>query len=237
MPFFFGRIIRRTAIVMAPDMLYNSNMLKKYLSGNASPQLIEYLKDYDLRFVDSQDIVSSGISDHADVFYCRLGCRDDAEVLAAEPTELAPGYPAEAAFNAACTGRYFIHKTDITSSRLLAAAKEKGMELIDVRQGYCKCSTVIVDEESIITYDKAIAAPCQAAGMSVLLVSPGHVKLRGYDTGFIGGASGRCGGEIIFNGDLTAHPDHENIIEFIESRGLTCRWFSDYPLTDIGSII
>lgn len=235
---------------MAPDMLYNSNMLKKYLSGNASPQLIEYLKDYDLRFVDSQDIVSSGISDHADVFYCRLGCQDEAEVLAAEPTELAPGYPAEAAFNAACTGRYFIHKTDITSPRLLAAAKAADMELIDVRQGYCKCSTVIVDEDSIITYDKAIAAPCEAAGMSVLLVSPGHVMLRGYDTGFIGGASGRCDwpadacgasgrceSEIIFNGDLTAHPDYEAIVEFIEDRGLTCHWFRDYPLTDIGSII
>lgn len=32
-----------------------------------------------------------------------------------------------------------------------------GMTLVDVRQGYTKCSTVIVDETSIITYDQGIA--------------------------------------------------------------------------------
>ena len=43
--------------------------------------------------------------------------------------------------------------------------------------------------------------------------------------------------EIVFNGDLSAHPDFETIKEFIESRGLRCVWTTDMPLTDIGSVI
>ncbi len=63
------------------------------------------------------------------------------------------------------------------------------------------------------------------------------MELPGYDTGFIGGTSGRVGDEIIFNGDLSAHPDCQAIRQFIEERGLKVRYFSGYPLRDIGSII
>lgn len=73
--------------------------------------------------------------------------------------------------------------------------------------------------------------------MNVLLVEPGFVKLRGADTGFIGGASGRVGGEIIFNGDLSVHPNFREITAFIETQGLGCKWFESYELEDIGSII
>ena len=73
--------------------------------------------------------------------------------------------------------------------------------------------------------------------MDVLTVTAGHVVLPGYDTGFIGGASGRIGDTVYFNGDLTAHPDFESIVRFIEDRGLKVKWFEDWPLTDTGSII
>ena len=45
------------------------------------------------------------------------------------------------------------------------------------------------------------------------------------------------GDTVYFNGDLTAHPDSETIISFIEKRGLKVRWFAGRPLTDIGSIL
>ena len=63
------------------------------------------------------------------------------------------------------------------------------------------------------------------------------VELPGYKRGFIGGASGRVGDEIWFNGDLNAHPDAQNIVNFICRCGLTVCWISDVPLVDIGSII
>ena len=73
--------------------------------------------------------------------------------------------------------------------------------------------------------------------MSVLKIRPGQVLLPGYAYGFLGGTSGRIGDKIVFNGDLSAHPDFNVISAFIESRGLSCVYFKDYPLTDIGSII
>ena len=68
-------------------------------------------------------------------------------------------------------------------------------------------------------------------------VVSGHVLLPGYDEGFIGGASGRVGDEVIFHGDLAAHPDFRGIVSFIESRGLRVKYFGGFALTDIGGII
>ena len=108
---------------------------------------------------------------------------------------------------------------------------------VQVPQGYAKCSIVCVDETSIITYDAGITKACLAAGLKVLQIAPGHVRLPGYPTGFLGGASGRVGREILFNGDLSVHPDFAAIRDFIESRGLSCVHFPDSPLTDVGSIL
>ena len=94
-----------------------------------------------------------------------------------------------------------------------------------------------VDENAIITYDRGIAAKAVKAGLEVLTIESGHVLLEGYETGFIGGASGRIGDEIVFNGDLRKHPDFRAITEFVEGRGLKVRYFPGHDLTDIGSII
>ena len=214
-------------------------MKKIYLAENANQILKDYLCGLgcQLVLVSSEGLVDPAISCHPDVFYCRLGISADAPLVSARDGELAMGYPVEAAFNAACTGRYFIHNLKITAPRLLASARDAGMELIHVPQGYAKCSTVIVDERSIITYDRGVGKACITAGLDVLLITPGHILLPGYKTGFIGGCSGRIAGEVIFNGDLSAHPDFEAIRGFIESRGLKCTWFDQYPLTDIGSIV
>ena len=182
--------------------------------------------------------VSAPVADHADLYCCRLGIADDAPVIHAQPGDLAPGYPQEAAFNAVCTGRFFLHHTGVTNARLLAAAEDFGQKIIHVRQGYTRCSTIPVSENALITYDRGIAIPAEKAGLDVLLIEPGHVLLPGYDSGFLGGTCGNLQGRtLLFNGDLTAHPDFRRITEFAESYGLTCRWIPEKPLRDIGSII
>lgn len=215
-------------------------MKKISIAKDANRILQDYLqaKGYILELISSEGLVDPAIQNHPDVFLCRLGIEADAPLIRASNAELGMGYPAEAAFNGACTGRYFIHNLKVTAPRLLAAARSAGMELIHVPQGYAKCSTVIVDEQSIITYDRGIAKACATfRNLDVLLVSPGHVLLPGYTTGFIGGCSGRVEDEVIFNGDLSAHPDFDRIHDFIQSRGLKCVWFEDYHLTDIGSVL
>ena len=215
-------------------------MKKIYISKDADVRLTDYLtaQGYALEYIHSEGVVDEAIANHPDVFLCKMGIEENAPIFFAEKSDLGRDYPAEAAFNAACTGKVFIHNLSCTNQRLLQAAKNMDMELIDVRQGYTKCSVVIVDEHSIITYDEGIVRACSKyPDLNVLKVSPGFVKLDGYDTGFIGGTSGRVGDEIIFHGDLFVHPDFQRIVSFIEKRGLTCRWFSDFKLTDIGSIL
>ena len=195
---------------------------------------------YDIKIFPELRSVSGLVSNHPDVMLCKLGAKSESPIYEGVADELNPSYPHDSIYNATCTGNYFIHRLDITAPDLIVAAKKvcgDDIKLINVRQGYTKCSTLVVDEDSIITYDRGISRSCEAAGMNVLLIEPGFVKLRGAAAGFIGGASGRVGDEVVFNGDLSAHPSFREIIDFIEARGLGCKWFTSYELEDIGSII
>ena len=112
-----------------------------------------------------------------------------------------------------------------------------GLEIIKCRQGYVKCNVVILDDTHIITEDIGIAKSLEETEIDCLLIESGYVKLKGFSYGFIGGASGKLGETIIFNGDLSSHPDFEKIKTFIESLGLRLWYTKSYPLEDIGSII
>ncbi len=234
-------------------------MRSVFLAADSDVRLQEFFSGngYQIKLIRTSGIVQEPVSCHPDMFMCCLGSDGDAHIIFCPDigdvirqdsgssfslfrpgsSSLKRDYPYDIAYNAACTGRYFIHNLRYTDPVLLSFARSSGMKLVDVRQGYAKCSTVIVDEDSIITYDRGLAESCRKAGMDVLTVSPGHVLLPGYDTGFIGGASGCIGDTVYFNGDLTAHPDSEAIISFIEKCGLKVRWFTGRPLTDIGSIL
>lgn len=212
------------------------------VSADAEPALVEWLEaeGCEVSFVETEGIVSEPLSNHPDIFMCRLGVSEDSELVVCEESRreiLGPVYPDDIKFNAACTGKYFIHNLKFTAPELAKAAEEHGMIMVDVKQGYAKCSTVTVDEDSIITYDHGIAEKCRSLGMNVLEISPKNILLPGYDTGFIGGTSGRIGDTVVFNGNLAAHPDFDAIKSFIESKDLALKWFEGWPLTDIGSII
>lgn len=208
---------------------------KVIVSAQAGEELKEYLrKKADLILFYPIDNVHEPVRCHPDLVYCRL--KDDIIFMGNEML-LRPEYPGDIIYNGFSTGKYFIHDLKHTDRQLLKAAEDLGLITVNVKQGYACCSIVPVDEDSIITYDRGIAGACEAAGLNLLTVEPGHVELPGYDTGFIGGTSGKVGDEIIFNGDLSAHPDYTGIVEFIEERGLKVKYFEGYPLRDIGSII
>ena len=207
-----------------------------YLSKEAGPQLAEYIKALgrEVCFMASITQVAEPVRDHADLVFCRL--KED-EVFVGDPERLSPVYPGDVIYNGCSTGKYFIHNLKYTDEELMKRVRALGLMPVDVKQGYARCSITPVDEESIITYDRGIAQQASEAGLQVLLVEPGQVELPGYDHGFLGGTSGRVGDEIIFNGDLSEHSDFERIAAFIEERGLRLKYFKEYPLRDIGSIV
>ena len=146
-------------------------------------------------------------------------------------------YPSEVLYNAALVGNKLFCNIKYTSSTILSECEKCGIIPINVSQGYAKCSTVIVDDMSIITSDRSIQKAAEKEGIAALLVSNEGVFLDGYPNGFIGGASAVTENEVIFTGDIFRSPDAEKIIEFIEKRGKKPVFFSDMPLYDLGSPI
>lgn len=205
-----------------------------YLSETANPLLIKFLQEQGHKIITLKmsGVTYEPVSSHPDIFMCSMG--PGKKVFFGYPEKIGPKYPENIIYNAACTGKYFIHNIKYTDPQLLKEAEN--LEIISVQQGYTKCSTLIVDENHIITSDIGIYNSCYGK-LDILLITSGHIKLKNFDYGFIGGASGRIGDTIFFNGDLSGHPDHEKITAFIESCDLKIKYFTEYPLEDIGSII
>ena len=83
-----------------------------------------------------------------------------------------------------------------------------GLELIPVKQGYAKCSLCIVSENAVITADEGLAYTLCRAGLDVLKIIPGCIRLPGYGYGFIGGCCGKLdAATMAFAGDPLTHPD------------------------------
>ncbi len=145
-------------------------------------------------------------------------------------------YPGDIAYNIACTGRFAIHRTKSTEQKILEYFKQNDIGIVETKQGYTKCSTMIVDDHSIITSDRSIHTASKRAGLDALLISSRHIDLPGYSYGFIGGASGKFMNRIYLTGSIDNHPDCGRIIEFIESKGLQISILSDQKIIDGGSI-
>ena len=220
--------------------MHNETPKTVYLSAVAEVELKDYLcgRGFKISEFSPFEGLPEGSACHPDLVYCRLTRSD---LFRGDEQRLGADYPGDIIYNACSTGKYFLHNLKYTAPELLSAAKAAGLELIDIPQGYAKCSIAVVSETAIITYDRGIASAIKTVGctLEVLLITPGHIKLPGYNTGFIGGCTGLdyIHNELIFNGDLSLHPDGDSIREFVESHGVTIKDFPGRPLTDIGSII
>lgn len=207
-------------------------MKNAYISCRAYKELKDWFTDrgYSLSEFKESDKPYLSISSHPDIYICDTGKKLIMQ------NEISNKYPDYLGYNGIFLDRYFIHNLKYTSPVLLDEAERMGLELINVNQGYTKCSCVVVDGRSIITADEGIVKKLYGYDVDVLKIEAGHVRLDGFDYGFIGGASGKVGNCIVFNGDLSTHPDHEIIREFILSKGLEIIDFKGLELYDIGTI-
>lgn len=152
-------------------------------------------------------------------------------------TELNSKYPLDIAYNIVCIGNRAIHKTECTPTEIKKYFTDNNINLISTNQGYSKCSTLVVNEKSIITSDKSIHKIAVANEIDSLLITPGFINLPGYKHGFIGGASGLFKKTILLTGKIDHHPDYELIIDFINKKEINICYLSQNPIIDIGSIL
>ena len=145
-------------------------------------------------------------------------------------------YPSDVLFNALLLGNRIYGLSSALSKKLTALANERKIEIVNVRQGYTKCSVCKVSENAIITADEGIAKAASSRGIDVLKIRAGHVRIDGYDCGFIGGASGATENAVYFCDDVLSHPDGKKIAEFCEKHKKPCISLSSDTLFDVGTL-
>ncbi|MCC8169918.1 MAG: hypothetical protein LIO59_06100 [Oscillospiraceae bacterium] len=147
---------------------------------------------------------------------------------------LADKYPNDICYNAAVVGECLFCNAAYTAPEILSEYKK----IVNVRQGYSKCSICVISENALITSDAGICKAAAENNIDALKIRAGYIHLPGMDYGFIGGATGMISKDTLaVNGDIATHPDWREIYGFCKRRGVDIAPLKSVAIEDIGSII
>ncbi|WP_373899042.1 DUF6873 family GME fold protein [Haloimpatiens sp. FM7315] len=145
-------------------------------------------------------------------------------------------YPYDIILNAVNTKEVFVHYLDYTDKSLLNSLGNK--KIINVKQGYTKCSTAVVTDSAFITSDKGIYNSLIKENFDVLLVPSGDILLPSLDYGFIGGTCGLIEkNTMAFYGSLDYYKYGEEVKEFLRKHNVKPLYLREGKLIDRGSIL
>lgn len=224
---------------------------------NAPAEFFDFLKRNDIEYIKSLEIpnVISAVSTHPDMQICKVGknsfvCepttyqyyKKHLEIYGANiamgETFVKSNYPDDVAYNVVITENYMLHNTKHTDSAILNYANNNGLSIYTTAQGYTKCATCVMGNNTIITADNGILRICVSNGIDCLLIEEDDIILGNRNDGFIGGTSGLLDDKtMLFCGDITKHKSYKQILEFARSHDVEILCSHKGPLTDIGSII
>lgn len=195
------------------------------------------------------DRIQDSVCGHADMMIHHLGGGDfvtaneaydyfkkalpDANLIRGK-NNLQPDYPHDILYNTAAFGKFVVCNKKFTAVEIL----ERYSAILDVKQGYAKCSICIVNDNAIITADRKIAQICGQNGIDVLKIEEGCIELRGMNYGFFGGAAGLIDKNILaLNGELKTHKNADDIKAFCKNYKVEILELKGGVITDIGSIL
>lgn len=164
-------------------------------------------------------------------------CRAADRPMRVVEQECGDAYPYDILFNCATVGTHRFCLPAFTAHEILTDSR---FSVRPVKQGYTKCSTLPVGKQALITEDPSIERAALSAGLDVMMIPAGEVKLDGYEHGFLGGASSFApygiDQKIYFCGSLKAHSMGDEIRDFCRSHGFEPISLFDGPLTDVGTM-
>lgn len=227
--------------------------VKAIVCGELCKELNDYFDSIGIKriIIEPNYDIDHSVKSHADMAAIHLGDNsiliDNAQVdlykalktegihINVTDKKIKGEYPYDIGLNFTVIGNNLIGKIAFADNKLAHLTKDYNH--ISVKQGYCKCSCLVVNENAIITDDESIYNALTKSDFECLLVSKGDVSLPGHEYGFIGGASGKIShNQILFFGDITKHRDYIKIADFITKHN--CEIISlEFPLTDFGSVI
>ena len=173
---------------------------------------------------------------HADMQILRI--RDRIFTLDTCRRKPSRDYPNNVLLNCLFLGNRLYGKLSAIDETVLEYCKEQEIELVNVNQGYTRCSTLVVNDNAVITADPSIEDALRKNGVEVLRISQGQIRLVGFDYGFIGGCSGRINNTIFFFGNIREHSDCSGIKDYIMQHNSKIEILCEnMPLTDIGGFV
>ena len=145
-------------------------------------------------------------------------------------------YPQNVLLNAVYLNNKLYCRTDVLSANVKEYCKNNDIELINVKQGYTKCSVSLFNN-CFITADKGIFEALSKNGEYGLFIESGDIELKGVDYGFIGGCVFYYNKTAFFSGDISKHKSYRNIKDFLNINNINMVCLSREKLYDIGGFI
>lgn len=210
---------------------------------------------YEIVKVKKNSNLYNEISSHTDIFCVKI---DDTVISSLDIFALIESkytflkgdnvgnsYPDCAKYNVCVIDNYAIHNFDITDKVVLNVLYEKGYNLINVRQGYSRCSILPLGDKSCITSDKGIYNILIKNDFDVLYLEPNELDIKLFSvsgeystmSGFIGGCSAVLNDTVIFFGDLDRFKCKDKLLSFLHNKGFKVKYFKDMDVIDYGSCI
>lgn len=237
--------------------LPRGNVSLGIVDGRTRDTIINKLNSSGIQVIrtDRCSALYDAVSFHPDMFIHHIGGRDIVTAPnAPEPTikklldfgfniiwggtPLTRKYPGDTAYNVARIGEYAVCNAAYTDKVLLKLLEGMGVKIIDVKQGYAKCSICIISPDAIITSDDGLYRALNGYGFDILKINTGFISLPKLSYGFIGGASGLISkDEAAFSGNIELHPDFKKIKKFAASHGKSILNLDELQLVDIGTFI
>ena len=148
-------------------------------------------------------------------------------------------YPNDISLNQALIGKYVVGLKEACEKSILEIIEKRGYEYLNIKQGYAKCSTLVLNEHAIISADKNIIECAKNIGCDMLKIenNEGAIAINDYNYGFIGGASFVYENSVYFFGNLDLHPECKKIRSFCESHGFSTVSLDNDILYDVGGAI
>lgn len=146
-------------------------------------------------------------------------------------------YPQCAGLNALRVGSILLCNEKSIDPALKRQAEKRNLEIIYTAQGYSRCAACVVSENAVITSDPAVFSALSGR-VDVLKIEKGHIRLADTYDGMIGGASFMIDKNLLaFCGDIKAHPDFENIKNFLSKHSVNFVCLTDGMLEDVGTAV
>ena len=218
--------------------------------GTDAPGVISFLKGRgeDVLIVEKDPVLPEPLASHADLQVFPAGdtvfVNGRQEKLAKElksrgfnvetVDNIGNAYPADCRLNG-----FLLGDRIVGNGRCLSRSLTERFALLEVKQGYAKCSSIVIGTDIVFTDDPSIFQRLnREEGIDCRCFPQNEILLEGYDKGFLGGCCGFISDhELLFSGDPARLSNGGELLDALEEKGLEAIRLGGEVPRDFGGIV